>query len=162
MIGEVENMDCVLCEGVEKVRNGEDPFFIIELEAGYATLRWYQRYKGYTLFISKEHATELHELSFDMKMKYLEEMAIVSEAIFNVFKPKKMNYELLGNAYAHMHWHLIPRYAGDPLENEPVWRLPKDEMYDEKYRPSKSEAKEIAGLIRNEIERLLKVPKQKK
>lgn len=49
-------------------------------------------------------------------MKYLEEMALVAEAVFNVYKPNKMNYELLGNGDSHVHWHLFPRYDGD-LDN---------------------------------------------
>jgi diadenosine tetraphosphate (Ap4A) HIT family hydrolase len=144
-----------MCESNEKIRRGEDPFFIIETETGYATLRWIQRYKGYTLFISKEHLTELHELPRETKLKYLEEMSIISEALYNVFKPRKMNYELLGNHDLHMHWHLIPRYNDEERVEEPIWRLPNEELNDEKYRLSNDEARAMAAKIRAEVERLL-------
>ncbi|NLM33992.1 MAG: HIT domain-containing protein [Clostridiales bacterium] len=65
--------------------------------------------KGYTLFLCKEHVTELHQLAHDFKMKCLEEMSLVAVAVYKVFKPEKMNYELLGNGDSHVHWHLFPR-----------------------------------------------------
>ena len=34
-----------------------------------------------------------------------------------------MNYELLGNQIAHIHWHLIPRSADDPAPREAVWTV---------------------------------------
>ena len=33
----------------------------------------------------------------------------------------KMNYELLGNAMPHLHWHLVPRYVTDPMWGRPIW-----------------------------------------
>jgi len=154
-------MDCLVCESIETVRRGEDPFFIIETETGYATLERIQRFRGYTLFTCKEHFTELHELQKDTKLKYLEEMSIISEALYNIYKPRKMNYELLGNLCAHMHWHLIPRYSGEERENEPIWRLPAEEMNDEKYRLTDDEARVMASEIRTEVERLMQRECQK-
>ena len=46
-------------------------------------------------------------------MKYLEEMALVAQAVQNTFGAKKMNYELLGNGDSHLYWHLFPRNDGD-------------------------------------------------
>ena len=48
-------------------------------------------------------------------------MAQVAEAVFRAFAPRKLNYELLGNSEAHLHWHLFPRYADDPNPLWPVW-----------------------------------------
>ena len=41
------------------------------------------------------------------------------------FTPRKLNYELLGNQEAHMHWHLYPRYETDAIPHWPVWADPK-------------------------------------
>jgi diadenosine tetraphosphate (Ap4A) HIT family hydrolase len=41
--------------------------------------------------------------------------------VFKAFAPRKLNYELLGNAAPHLHWHLFPRHADDPRPIGPVW-----------------------------------------
>ena len=69
--------------------------------------------KGYTLFLYKDHKTELFHLETIKKMKFLEEMSIVAEAVSKAFNAEKMNYELLGNGDTHLHWHLFPRVNGD-------------------------------------------------
>jgi len=30
------------------------------------------------------------------------------------------NYQLLGNAVPHIHWHIVPRYWGDPAPGRPL------------------------------------------
>ena len=65
-----------------------------------------QHFKGYTLFLYKDHKTELFHLETIKKMKFLEEMSIVAEAVSKAFNAEKMNYELLGNGDTHLHWHL--------------------------------------------------------
>ena len=80
-----------------------------------------QHYRGYTIFLAKQCVPELHDLPHDIRSRFLEEMAQVAEAVFRAFQPRKLNYELLGNSVAHLHWHLIPRYADDPNPQWPVW-----------------------------------------
>lgn len=106
-------MSCLICERIQMIKDGNNPYFVCELETGYVVLGDHQRFKGYTLFLCKEHITELHFLEPTFKMKYLEEMSLVAEAVYNVYMPDKMNYELLGNGDSHIHWHLFPRYNGD-------------------------------------------------
>ena len=48
----------------------------------------------------------------------------LAKTLADVYHAKKMNYELLGNQLPHIHWHIIPRLAGDPAPPEPVWRVP--------------------------------------
>lgn len=87
-------MACKMCEKHKNIK--DDPYFIMGLETGYVILGWFQRFKGYTVFNCKEHGPELHNLEHNFKVKHLEEMFMVAEAVYNVlFKPDKMNYELL-------------------------------------------------------------------
>ena len=157
-------MSCLICDRIQMIKEGKNLYFVYELETGYVVLGDHQRFRGYTLFLCKEHVTELHQLPYDFKMKYLEEMALVAEAVFNVYKPNKMNYELLGNGDSHVHWHLFPRYDGD-LDNYgnngrgPVWWLPKEEMWSSKYKPSLDELKKLTIKLKEEIERLLAISK---
>ena len=98
-----------------------NPYFVAELETGYVVLADNQYVPGYSLFISNTCVPELHELPRDRRSRFLEEMALAAEAVFRAFEPRKLNYELLGNSVAHLHWHLIPRYADDPKPAWPIW-----------------------------------------
>lgn len=82
-------------------------------------------------------------------------MSIVAEAVSNVFKPDKMNYELLGNGCSHIHWHLYPRVKGDTPIVSSVYQLPNSVLFDESTRPSDEVRKDYINKIKNEIERLL-------
>ncbi len=74
--------------------------------------------------IARRHARELHHLSDADGAAYMQDMVRVARAIDRAFAPRKMNYELLGNTVAHLHWHLFPRYAGDPNPARPTWEHP--------------------------------------
>ena len=146
-------MSCKMCEKQKNIK--DDPYFIMELETGYVILGWFQRFKGYTVFNCKEHGPELHNLEHSFKIKHLEEMSIVAEAVSNVFKPDKMNYELLGNGCPHIHWHLYPRVKGDTPTISSVYQLSNEELFDESTRPNEEQRKELKEKIKNEIVRLL-------
>ena len=144
---------CLICDRIELIRKGKNPWFVKELETGYVVMGDHQHFKGYTLFLCKEHKTELFELEPKTKMKFLEEMATVAEAVSRAFGAEKMNYELLGNGDTHLHWHLFPRRDGD-LEGYgnrgrgPVWWYPMEKMYDEANRPSHKELEELKGRLK--------------
>lgn len=55
-------MGCLICEWIEQIQKGCNPYFVCELETGYVVLGDHQRFAGYTLFLCKEHETELHLL----------------------------------------------------------------------------------------------------
>jgi diadenosine tetraphosphate (Ap4A) HIT family hydrolase len=100
---------------------GEDPFAIARLTTGYVKLCPTQYFRGYTFFAAKQCVAELNDLSGGTRDVHLHEMAEVAHALDLAFKPRKMNYECLGNGTPHVHWHLIPRYETDPHPRGPVW-----------------------------------------
>ena len=144
-------MSCVICERIDMIKNESNPYFVAELETGYVVIGDHQRFKGYTLFLCKKHVSELHHLEHKYKMKFLEEMSLVAQAVQKAFNAEKMNYELLGNGDSHVHWHLFPRNNGDMKVKGPVWWVPKEEMYDDKFRPSQKELSDLIEKLRNEI-----------
>ncbi len=111
---------CEICERIARF-GSDNPYLIAELSTGYAVLADNQYYPGYTIFVAKQCVPELHDLPPGVRSRFLEEMAQVAEAVFRACKPRKLNYELLGNSVAHLHWHLFPRYADDPNPRWPVW-----------------------------------------
>ena len=104
---------CLICERIRMINEGTNPWFVKELETGYVVIGDHQHFKGYTIFLCKEHKSELFQLDRATRLRFLEEMSIVAEAAANAFGAEKMNYELLGNGDSHLHWHLFPRVSGD-------------------------------------------------
>ena len=151
---------CFVCDRIKMIQEGKNPYFVKELETGYVVIGDHQHFKGYTLFLCKQHEIELYDLDSKYKMKYLEGMSIVAQAVSNAFHPEKMNYELLGNGDTHLHWHLFPRISGD-LESYgvngvgPVWLLPREKMYDDSNRPNEDELSEMKAKLLVELEQLL-------
>lgn len=91
------------------------------LPTAVAVLGHDQFYPGYTIVVARRHATELYHLPEEESTAYFRDMLRVARAIDGALSPRKMNYELLGNTVAHLHWHLFPRYAGDPSPSRPTW-----------------------------------------
>ena len=102
-------MNCDMCNVIEQIKKGKNPWFVKELETGYVILGWNQHFYGYSLFICKKHVVELFDLDVDYRMKYMLEMTKVAEAVKNAFGAEKINYECLGNGDIHLHWHIFPR-----------------------------------------------------
>lgn len=148
-------MGCLICERIGQIERGENPYFVCALSTGYVVLGDHQRFQGYTLFLCKRHVTELYQLPWGFRTRFLQEMSLVAEAVAAVYRPEKMNYELLGNGDTHLHWHLFPRVSGDTPQPGPVWWLLREEMWNDAYRPSREQLAERTKQLREEIERRL-------
>lgn len=151
---------CLICDRIQMIKENKNPWFVKELETGYVVIGDNQHFKGYTLFLCKEHKTELFQLDYPTKIKFLEEMSVVAEAVSKAFGAEKINYELLGNRDTHLHWHLFPRVSGD-LENYgnngkgPVWWYPMEKMYNLDNRPSEIELENLKMKLKTELNKLL-------
>lgn len=126
---------CLVCQRIKKIKVGKNPFFIAELQTGYVVLADNQFYKGYVIFLCKRHVSELHFLDSEFALTYLKEMMLVAKTVWLAFKPRKLNYELLGNSEPHLHWHIIPRYENDPKKESPIWNYNSKIRNAEKYKP---------------------------
>jgi len=102
---------------------------IAEFEHSFVTLNRDQFFPGYTLLFTRQHVTELFHLDRTVRTGLMEEVSCLAEALFGVFKPDKINYELLGNMVPHIHWHVVPRSASEPLWPRPIWSEPHNERH---------------------------------
>jgi len=117
-------MSCLMC----RRWNAEAELRIAEFTLSYLMLNRDQYFPGYCFLISKEHVTELFHLAPPVRQELIEEVNRVAAVLTGLFKPDKINYELLGNMVPHMHWHLVPRFIEDPLWPRPIWSEPHDEL----------------------------------
>ncbi|HEX6462206.1 MAG TPA: HIT family protein [Candidatus Saccharimonadales bacterium] len=146
--------NCLVCNRINQIQKGTNSYFVAELASGYAVMGDFQFYHGYTIFLSKTHAIELHELSKKQRLQFLEDMAKVAEAVYGAFRPLKLNYELLGNLDSHMHWHIFPRYADDPNPKNPVSVIPPEVRNAENTRPSEAQLEEMKTKLAAALQRL--------
>jgi diadenosine tetraphosphate (Ap4A) HIT family hydrolase len=113
--------DCVFCRrlaGLDALPPGE---VVWHFPHSVAFLGAWQYYDGYCVLIARTHATELSGLPDAERRAYLDEMCTLARAVGAYARPRKLNYELLGNQVPHLHWHLFPRSAEDPETLKPVW-----------------------------------------
>lgn len=105
-----------------------------------------QYFPGWTVLVLNRHARELFDLARNDRQELIEEVARVAKALAEVFQPVKVNYGLLGNQLPHVHWHVIPRLAGDPAPQEAVWGVAHEPV-----RLSAEERRARIGLIRSKL-----------
>jgi len=153
---------CLICDRINMIKNNENPYFVRELDTGYVVIGDNQHFRGYALFLYKEHGakTELFHLDKAEREKFMYEMSVVAEAVSRAFGAEKMNYELLGMGDAHLHWHLYPRRSGDIGDygnhgKGPVWWYPMEKMYSDDNRPTGEQLAEMKQKLRDELDRLI-------
>jgi diadenosine tetraphosphate (Ap4A) HIT family hydrolase len=97
---------------------------------GYLHLRGVQR--GYAAVIWRgAHVVEPTELPQDQAIAFWLDVLRVSRAMQVVYRPLKMNYQVLGNRIPHLHCLLAPRFVddvapGDPLPGHGYQDFPED------------------------------------
>jgi len=123
--------ECFMCARLSD--NG--PLFVADLPSSRVYFNEDQFFPGWVFVVLKRHAVELYDLDPGERAALIEDVTRVARALARVYRPVKMNYELLGNLVPHIHWHLVPRLEGDPELQGPVWRvehepraLPLDEV----------------------------------
>ena len=115
----MSDLRCDTCQGIWP----KEDHFIADLGLSKVYLHEDQFFPGWTVVVFKRHATELFHLAPTERIQLMEEVSLVAKTLAQVYEAKKINYELLGNQLPHIHWHVIPRLAGDPAPLEPVWRV---------------------------------------
>jgi diadenosine tetraphosphate (Ap4A) HIT family hydrolase len=116
----MSNVGCVFCSGERPAADHR----IAELGVTTVYLHDDQFFPGWVVLILKRHATELFQLERGERARMLDEVSRVAGVIHEVYAPRKINYELLGNQVPHIHWHVIPRRADDPAPHAAVWTVP--------------------------------------
>src|SRR5262245_29115797 len=88
-----------------------------------------QTYRGYSVLVfDPRHVTTLTELSERERTDLMSDLCRAQEAMRRVLKPDHFNVECLGNQVPHLHWHIIPRYKGDPRWGLPIWMTTESEL----------------------------------
>jgi diadenosine tetraphosphate (Ap4A) HIT family hydrolase len=111
---------CTFCPHLGR----RDGLFIVDWPRHVWRLSDDQTWPGWSMLILKRHATELFELEPAERAAVIEEVSAAARILKDTLQATKINIELLGNKEPHIHWHIVPRKAGDPGWNLPIWSHP--------------------------------------
>jgi len=90
-----------------------------------------QTYRGQcSLIFDVRHAARPDQLAADEWAAFCADLYAAQRAVVTVTRPDHVNVESLGNVVPHLHWHIIPRYVGDPRWGMPIWTTPLSAMPD--------------------------------
>ena len=76
---------------------------------------------GFLRVILKAHVKEMTDLPPGDQQRLMQVVLAAESALREVMAPDKVNLASLGNVVPHLHWHVIPRFAGDPHFPNAVW-----------------------------------------
>ena len=110
-------MTCELCEGDggELIWRNEECRVVCVTEPGYP---------GYCRVILNAHVAEMTDLADGERERLMRVVFAVEAGLRALLRPDKINLASLGNAVPHLHWHVIPRFRGDPHFPSPIWGPP--------------------------------------
>lgn len=108
---------------VSDLARGKHPRFIARLGSGWAVLGPWQKLRGYCLLLPDPVVPQLNALRGKARLQFLDDMARLGEAVLNVTKAARINYEMLGNLEPALHAHVFPRFDDEieTLRTKPVW-----------------------------------------
>ena len=88
-----------------------------------------QTYRGQCqLIFDSRHAARIDELTPPEWSSLAADLFNAQQAVMRTVQPDHINIELLGTVVPHLHWHIIPRFAGDPRWGMPIWQTQLDSM----------------------------------
>jgi diadenosine tetraphosphate (Ap4A) HIT family hydrolase len=147
--------DCPLCRKLAGAGSLPADELVWPFPHSVALLGPWQCYHGYCVLVARRHAAELSALGDGERRAYLDEMCLLARAVEACFRPRKLNYELLGNQVPHLHWHLFPRHADDPDALRPVWlaldRAEHDEALRRRYEAGPQPRAATAEALRRQL-----------
>ena len=138
-------------------KNGTNPTFIMELKSGYLVIGDPQFLPGYCVLLYKEKIHSLNDLAIEQRTEFLKEMTIVGDALNEIYHPRRINYEILGNLDEYVHAHIFPRYEWEgEYAKHSVRTYPKEKFREEKTQFLNLDSQEeIKNTIKNKVKELM-------
>ena len=141
--------DCYYCEKGEKLRSLMIPVTTIGCADVY--LFRDQTHRGKCIVVyNRGHVTEWYKIPGSGRHELIDTVALVAEALTNLFHADKINYATYGDIVNHLHVHVTPKY-----KNGPDWGGPfRDPASARKL--TETEYNRMGEDIRKELDRLQK------
>ena len=111
--------------------DGTNPTLVTRMKSGPVVLGDSQLLPGYCILMAHPTVKCLNDLQLQKRSDFLLDMSLLGDAILEICKPVKINYEILINAADFLHAHVFPRYEWEPDERRlmPIWLYPKENRF---------------------------------
>jgi len=100
-------------------------------------------YPGFCRVILNAHVKEMTDLSATDRQRLLDVVWAVETVLRAQLRPDKINLASLGNVVPHLHWHVVPRFAGDRHFPDPIWAAVR--------RPARADEPAVARALREAL-----------
>ncbi|HEY5071120.1 MAG TPA: hypothetical protein VII63_03730 [Caulobacteraceae bacterium] len=101
-------------ERVELARLGRNPYVIARMDSGWLVIGDVQPLPGYCLLLADPVVESLNVLSQEMRARYCLDVARAGDALLEVTRAYRINYEIWGNLEPALHTHIVPRFRDEP------------------------------------------------
>lgn len=136
---------------VDAARRAENPRVITRMPSGWAVMGEAQFLPGYCLLLPDPVVSNINDLDEAGRSRFLLDMARLGDAVISVCRPRRVNYEMLGNLEPALHAHVIPRYEHErtDLRTKAIWLYPSDSWSDPAHAFDPQRHAELVRGIRN-------------
>jgi len=116
-------MPTLIHQRVRAAQSNENPTVICRMPSGWAVIGDHQFIPGYTLLLPDPVVADLNSLTGTRRTRFLDDMALIGDALLEVTPAYRINYEILGNSDQALHAHIFPRFWSEPeaARAVPVW-----------------------------------------
>jgi diadenosine tetraphosphate (Ap4A) HIT family hydrolase len=130
------------------------------MRSGFAVIGDTQHLPGYSLLLTDDLAVDHPtDLPWPRRRDFFFDLSLLGEAVLNATRADgahRINYEVLGNSWPHLHGHVHARYAWEPQDKigGPVWRYAKDVRNAPEHAYENARHGALRASITREIEQL--------
>jgi diadenosine tetraphosphate (Ap4A) HIT family hydrolase len=78
-------------------------------------------YPGFCRVILNRHVSEMTDLDAVTRQCVMRVVFAVEQSLRQLMRPAKINLASFGNMVAHLHWHIVARYADDKHFPGSIW-----------------------------------------
>lgn len=131
------------------------------MRSGFAVIGDTQFLPGYSLLLTDDpqldHPTDL---PWAARRDFFFDLSLLGEAVLNITREAgaiRINYEVLGNGWHHLHGHVHPRYGWEAPDRitYPVWRYPEATRDAPEHEYRDEQHGELRAKITSDLERVM-------
>ncbi len=140
---------------------GENPMVMARMRSGFAVIGNTQHLPGYSVLLTEDPSVDHPtDLPWAQRRTFFFDLSLLGEAVLAAGRERgvhRINYEVLGNSWNHLHGHVHARYTWEPSDRigGPVWRYPNEVRNAPEHAYDEARHGELRARITAELETIM-------